>query len=93
MDYSWLIPIIIPFVIGLLVGVIIKHTIKLAFVVIALILVLGAIGYITLPSVQDIMAKAVEYLPKIWEFGGLLNILPYSSIMFIIGLALGLWKG
>jgi len=25
--------------------------------------------------------------------GGLKNLLPYSSIMFLVGLALGLWKG
>ncbi|MCP8303905.1 MAG: hypothetical protein H3Z50_00295 [archaeon] len=93
MEWAWIVPIIVPFIIGLLIGVIIKHTIKLALVIIALILILGAVGYITLPSLQEIMQKAVETLPMIWEAGGLLNLLPYSSVMFLIGLALGLWKG
>ncbi|MCP8310777.1 MAG: hypothetical protein L6N95_03395 [Candidatus Methylarchaceae archaeon HK01B] len=90
---EWIVPIIVPLIIGLLIGIIIKHTIKLAIVVIALILILGAVGYIALPSIQEILQKAVEYLPKIWEVGSLLNLLPYSSIAFLIGLAIGLWKG
>lgn len=93
-EYSWVIPIIIPLIIGLFIGIIIKRTIKLAIVILALILILGALGYITLPSIQDVVQKASEYLPKIWsEAGDLINILPYSSITFIIGLLLGLWKG
>ena len=43
---------------------------------------------------QDIYEKAMEFLPIIIEMGGgLKNLLPYSSIMFFVGLALGLWKG
>jgi len=94
MEWAWVVPIIVPFIIGLLIGIIIKHTIKLALIIIALILILGAVGYITLPSIQDdIMQKAIEYLPKIWELGGLFNLLPYASVTFLIGLAIGLWKG
>ncbi|MEM3383853.1 MAG: hypothetical protein QW698_07450 [Nitrososphaerales archaeon] len=93
-EYSWIIPIIVPLIIGLLIGIIIKRTIKLAIMVLILVLLLGALGYITLPSVQDVIQKASEYLPMIWKgAGGLINILPYSSITFIIGFLLGLWKG
>ena len=39
---------------------------------------------------QDIYEKAMEFLPIISETGGgLKNILPYSSIMFFVGLAFG----
>ena len=93
-EYAWIIPIVVPFIIGLLIGAVIKRTVKLAIAIIALILILGALGYISLPSVQDIVQKAFEYLPMIWsEAGGFINLLPYSSITFIIGLILGLWKG
>ena len=35
-----------------------------------------------------------KFLPKIIETGtGFTNVLPYSSATFLIGLALGLWKG
>ncbi len=61
--------------------------------IIALILIRSFRLFI-LPSIQDIIQKASEYLPMIWsEVGGLINILPYSSVTFIIGLILGLWKG
>ncbi|MCP8323909.1 MAG: hypothetical protein L6N96_07020 [Candidatus Methylarchaceae archaeon HK02M2] len=93
MEWAWIVPIAIPFIIGFLVGIIIKKTIKLALIILALVLILGAVGYIMLPSVQDVMQKAIEYLPKIWEAGSLLNLLPYSTITFLVGLALGLWKG
>ncbi len=93
-EYAWIVPILVPFIIGFLIGAIIKRTIKLAVVILVLIIILGALGYISLPSIQDIIQKASEYLPMIWsEAGGLINILPYSSITFIIGLLLGLWKG
>jgi uncharacterized membrane protein (Fun14 family) len=93
-EYAWIVPIIVPFIIGLLIGIIIKRTVKLAIIILILILILGALGYISLPSIQDIIQKASEYLPMIWrEAGGLINVLPYSSITFIIGLLLGIWKG
>lgn len=92
-EVAWLVPVVIPFIIGLLVGFIIKRTIKLVFLVIALVIVLVAVGYVSV-SFQDVFGKAMSFLPKIIELGGgLQNALPYISTAFLIGLALGLWKG
>lgn len=92
-EIAWLIPIVLPFVIGLLVGAIIKRTVTLAILIIALIAVLSFTGYVSL-SVSDIYEKAAEYLPKIaGQTETLKNLLPYTSISFLIGLAIGLWKG
>lgn len=92
-EIAWLIPIFVPFIIGLLIGVIIKKALKLAIAIIALIIVLVVFGYITLPF-EDIMAAAMSILPKIQEqLGPLINVIPYSSVTFIIGLVIGLWKG
>lgn len=92
-EIAWLIPVVIPFVIGLLVGAIIKRTISILLLIIALIVVLAFTGYLSL-SVESLYEKAVEHLPKIFDQTETLkNLLPYTSISFIIGLAIGLWKG
>jgi len=92
-EVAWIVPVAVPFVIGLLVGLIVKRTVKLAFAIIALIIILVATGFVSF-TFQDIFDSAMKLLPKIIDLGGgLKNVLPYSSITFIIGLALGLWKG
>ncbi|MER3601754.1 MAG: hypothetical protein C4339_03445 [Nitrososphaerota archaeon] len=83
----------VPFVMGLLVGAAVKRTIKLLVVIMALALLLVAFGYVSL-SFSELLRAAQAYLPKLLSAGGqLLNILPYSSAAFLVGLALGLWKG
>ncbi|MHC1629134.1 MAG: hypothetical protein ACXQTI_09945 [Candidatus Nezhaarchaeales archaeon] len=93
-EIAWIVPIVVPFIIGLLIGIIIKKALKLALAVLALIIVLAVFGYIAIPSVQDVIETAMTVLPQIQaQLGPLINILPYSSFTFIIGLILGLWKG
>ncbi|MEM4576356.1 MAG: hypothetical protein QW701_02695 [Candidatus Nezhaarchaeales archaeon] len=93
-EVSWVVPIIAPFIIGLLVGIVMKKAFKLALALLALIIVLGVFGYITLPSIKDVIETSMAVLPKFQEkLGPLINLLPYSSIMFIAGLIIGLWKG
>ena len=92
-EFAWIIPVIVPFIIGLLVGAVIKKGLKLIVVIVALIIVLVATGTLSL-TFQDIYEKAMELLPKLYDTGqGWINVLPYSSALFLIGLALGLWKG
>lgn len=92
-ELAWIVPVVVPFIIGLLVGFIVKRTTKLVFCVVALVIILVVTGYVSF-TFQDVYEKAMEFLPTIIEMGGgLKNILPYSCMMFLIGLALGLWKG
>ncbi len=89
LEFTWIIPVVMPFVIGLLVGFIVKRTAKLFFCVVALVILLVVTGYVSF-AFPDIYGQAMEFLPIIIEG---LNILPYSSAVFLVGLALGLWKG
>jgi hypothetical protein len=90
---AWIIPLIIPFIIGLLVGVIIKQSIKLIFSVAALVAILVFTGYISL-TFQDVLNQALNYLPAIIKIGTrIMDLLLYATTTFLIGLALGLWKG
>jgi uncharacterized membrane protein (Fun14 family) len=92
-EIAWLIPIIVPFIIGLLVGVLIKHALKLILVLAALAIVLVVTGAISI-GFSDLYDKAMQFLPKLYDVGrAWINVLPYSSVAFLIGLILGLWKG
>ena len=92
-EIAWIVPVIIPAIIGLLVGVIVKRSIKLMFSIAALVVLLVLTGFVSL-TFQDVFDQAMKFLPRIIGTGsGLIDVLPYSSITFIIGLGLGLWKG
>lgn len=93
-EIAWVLPTIVPFIIGIIVGVIIKRALKLILAIIVLFVVLVAIGYVQLPSTEELMKVALTYLPLIQsEASPLINFIPYTSISFIIGLLIGLWKG
>ncbi|MCJ7634345.1 hypothetical protein MUP77_18390 [Candidatus Bathyarchaeota archaeon] len=90
---AWIVPIILPLLIGLVVGVIIKNSLKLMFTLAALIVLLVITGFISI-TVQDVFDQAMKLLPRIIGTGsGFINVLPYSSVTFLIGIVLGLWKG
>lgn len=92
-ELAWVLPVLVPFIIGLLVGALIKQTMRLVIVVAALVIVLVATGTVSL-TFKDLYQKATEFLPRIAEKGEVLkNVLPYTSVAFLIGLAIGLWKG
>jgi len=92
-EIAWVFPIIIPFLIGLLIGAIAKRTLKLMLLLASLVILLVISGTVSL-TFQDIYDRAMEFLPKLISTGhGVIDILPYSSVMFMIGLAVGLWKG
>lgn len=88
-EIAWIIPIALPFIIGLLVGAVIKKAMKLMILVAALIVVLVVTGILTV-TFGGVFAEAMTILPKLYDVGyGWLNVLPYSSIAFVIGIILG----
>jgi len=92
-EFALLIPLVLPLIIGLLVGIVVKHGLKLLIAIAALVIVLVTTGYLNI-SFQDTLSKALQLLPKLINTGQwVLDLLPYSAATFLIGLALGLWKG
>jgi len=88
-EIAWIVPVVLPFIIGLLVGVLLKKGLKLLMVLAALIIVLVVTGILSV-SFSDLFNQAMKILPQLYNSGaGWLNVLPYSSITFIIGLVLG----
>ncbi len=89
-EVAWLIPLLIPFIIGFLVGAIIKRAFKLLILVAILVVVLVLTGILGL-TFTDVFDSAMKVLPLFYDSGvGWLNVLPYSSISFLIGLVLGI---
>ena len=89
-EVGWIIPIVLPFIIGLLVGAIIKKGFKLLILIAALVVVLILTGVLSV-TFSDVFTEVMNTLPMLYNAGaGWLNVLPYSSIMFLIGLVLGL---
>jgi uncharacterized membrane protein (Fun14 family) len=90
-EVAWLVPLVLPFLLGFVVGAIIKRALKLLIAVAALVILLVVMGSLTF---TDIYKRALELLPTITgKAQELINILPYTSGAFLVGLALGLfWK-
>jgi lysylphosphatidylglycerol synthetase-like protein (DUF2156 family) len=91
-DLAWLVPLVAPFLIGLVLGAMAKAAAKFLFLLlllVALLVVTGAIAF----SVEDLLGKAMEYLPNLLKTGSAVkDVLPYTSLSFLLGLLLGLWK-
>jgi uncharacterized membrane protein (Fun14 family) len=89
-EVAWIVPVVLPFIIGLLVGAVIKRALKLMVLVVALVIVLVATGILSV-TFSGLFNEAMKILPMLYNLGhGWLNVLPYSSVAFLIGLALGL---
>ena len=85
------------FLIGLLVGVITKRVLKLAVAVVALVVLLAVTGYINLQfnqiaqqTIYRVFSEAPLITSRATEVA---SILPISSAAFLVGIAIGLWKG
>ena len=85
------------FIIGILLGVIIKRAIKLALAIVALVGLLVVTGYLnfawSMPSANTIYYVFNGAQPVASQAIGLASLLPISSVTFLAGSAIGLWKG
>jgi len=92
-----IVPSLIVLAIGFLVGVIFKKTLKLGFAILSLVILLVATGYVNLQLGEittTTIYRVFSQAPAIAsQTSGLANILPITSAAFLIGLALGIWKG
>lgn len=85
--------VIAPLIIGFLVGVIIKSAIKIGLAVAAIVIILIALGAITPDQViKPVLAMAESGSSLTSKVNELAGYLPYSSVAFLIGLAVGFFK-
>lgn len=83
--------LVVPFIFGLLIGILIRRLISVALVLLAILLLAVAVGYIS-PSTAMSIIQSLGYTAyqAAEKLGVLKSMVPYSSLTFIIGLIIGL---
>lgn len=91
---TFVVAAIVPLVIGLIVGIVIKSAIKIGVAIAILLLILIGVGILSPDQVLKPLLSLVQsgsaLTSKVKEIAG---YLPYSSLTFLIGLAIGFFKG
>ena len=99
LDLSTLVSVssIVYFIIGLLVGVILKRALIVALAIIALVALLVIAGFLTfgltLTSLVTLYGFFNVAKPAAVQAVDLVRLLPLTSLAFLIGVGIGLWKG
>jgi hypothetical protein len=88
---------IVYFIIGLLVGVILKRAFIVVLAIIALVVLLIIAGFLTFGlSLTSLIAFYGFFnlaKPAAVQGVDLVRLLPWTSLAFLIGVGIGLWKG
>jgi uncharacterized membrane protein (Fun14 family) len=92
-----IVPALVVLAIGFLVGIVLKKTVKLGLAILSLVGLLVATGYINLQlsdSSKTTIYRVFSQAPAVAnQASAAANILPITSAAFLVGLALGIWKG
>lgn len=94
LSITFLTALIAPLIIGFLVGLIAKSALKIGVAITVLVLILIALGILSpgqiLGPVLSLLKSGSGLESKISQVAG---YLPYSSVTFLVGLAVGFFKG
>lgn len=91
---TFLVAALVPLILGFIVGVIIRSALKIGIAIAILIVILIAAGIISPDQVLQPLLSIVKSGPSLVPYAQrVAGYLPYSSLTFLIGLAVGLWKG
>jgi len=91
---TFLVSLLVPVILGFLVGIIIKSAMKIGVAIVIVVIILIAAGIISpsqvLQPLLSVFRSGGELTTKVQQVAG---YLPYSSITFLVGLAIGYFKG
>jgi len=91
---SFIAALLVPLIVGFLVGLIAKGILRVGLALAALIIILIALGAITpnqvIGPLLALFKSGQSYASTLQRLSG---YLPYSSLTFIIGLAVGFFRG
>ena len=91
---TFLVAAIVPLIIGFVVGVIIRSALKIGVAIAVLVILLIAVGIISPNQVLAPILSVVKSGSTLTTYANrVAGYLPYSSLTFVIGLAVGLLKG
>ena len=93
LSVTFLVAAVVPLILGLIVGIIIKAILKIGLALAALVIILLLLGIITpdqiLTPLASLIKSGLTGNALTNEVRRLAGYLPYSSLAFIIGLAIG----
>lgn len=91
---AFLVAAIVPLILGFLVGTVIKQALKIGAVIAIIILLLIFVGVLTPSQVLQPIYSAIKGSgpQALTQAKRLAGYLPYSSITFLIGLAVGFYR-
>ncbi len=90
---TFVLALLIPLVLGFLVGVVIKSALKIGAAIAIIVILLIFAGILTPSQVIQPLMSAFKSGPALTtKVNQLAGYLPYSSVLFIIGLAVGFFK-
>ena len=91
---TFIVAAVVPLIIGFVVGLIIRYALKIGIALVVLVILLIALGVLTPSQVLAPILSIVKSGSGLEAYANrVAGYLPYSSITFIIGLAVGLLKG
>ena len=94
LNTTFVVAVLVPLVLGFIVGVIIRSAIKIGIALVVIVIILIVLGIVTPSQVIQPLMSLVKSGPALTStVNRLAGYLPYSSLTFIIGLAVGLLKG
>lgn len=93
-SFTFIAGVAVPLILGFLIGIVLKAAMKVGIALILVVLVLIGIGMISpsqvIGQVVSLFRTGQGVVVKVNQIAG---YLPYSSATFIIGVALGFFKG
>ncbi|MDG7011249.1 MAG: hypothetical protein JRN57_03920 [Nitrososphaerota archaeon] len=91
---TFLVAAIVPLIIGFIVGIIVRSALKIGIALAVLVILLIAVGIISPNQVLTPLLSFVKSGSSLTTYAQrVAGYLPYSSLTFLIGLAIGLLKG
>jgi uncharacterized membrane protein (Fun14 family) len=94
LNTTFVVAVLVPLVLGFIVGVIIRSAIKIGIALVVIVILLIALGIVTPSQVIQPLLSLIKSGPSLTStVNRLAGYLPYSSLTFVIGLAVGLLKG
>jgi uncharacterized membrane protein (Fun14 family) len=91
---TFLVAAVLPLIIGFVVGVIVRNAIKIGVALVVLVILLIAAGILSPGQVLTPLLSLVKSGSGVTAYADRVSgYLPYSSLTFVIGLAVGLLKG
>lgn len=93
LSVTFIVSLLVPLVLGFLVGIVIKGAVRIGAAIAVIILLLIFTGILTpsqiIQPIMSLVSSGPSLASKVTQIAG---YLPYSSVTFLIGLAVGFFK-